>query len=118
MSACVFPGAPRSRDWCAREAGACVPKSGQPCDGPCIFGVDPARERIQIARNLDAMPFTLSLDETERRLLMVTLNEYLNEGAGLNRGDRMLRDHPTTREVVQIIIKRLDGDVGPGPHPG
>ena len=54
---------------------------------------------------------TVELESTEARMLAVALREYLNEGSrnGLGR-DTCLRDHPTSKAVIEDILKRVEVD--------
>jgi len=51
---------------------------------------------------------TIELDNTEHFLLCVALREYLGGSRRNMSGDSQLTDHPTSRSVIEGILKRLD----------
>jgi hypothetical protein len=53
------------------------------------------------------MSKTVEFENTEAFLLTVALREYLqgNSNAG---SSHLLRDHPTSRSVIEELIKRID----------
>jgi len=53
----------------------------------------------------------LDLEETERKLLVTALREYLDDGAmteAYGRTSPLLRAHPTTKAAIVAIVDRLD----------
>ena len=65
------------------------------------------------------MPKTVELEMTEAKLLAVALREYLQDGNGRGGGgrasDAYLRDHATSRSIIEDIIERIDGGPEEGP---
>lgn len=51
---------------------------------------------------------TLELDNTEHLMLCVALREYLGGQRRSMSNDSQLIDHPTSRAVIEGILKRLD----------
>lgn len=51
---------------------------------------------------------TLELDPTEHLMLCVALREYLGAQRRSVTNDTQLIDHPTSRAVIEGILKRLD----------
>lgn len=56
---------------------------------------------------------TIELEKTEALMLAVALREYLNGDRGGLRNDPLLRDHPTSKAVIEGVLKMVDLDGAP-----
>jgi hypothetical protein len=61
------------------------------------------------------MPKTVEFETTEAKLLTVALREYLqgDSRSGMRANDHCLRDHATSRSIIEELVKRIDVDGAP-----